>query len=64
MPKLKTHQGMKKRVKLTGTGKMKRRRAFRNHSLNKKSPARKRNYTREFGFSDGERQSVKRMMGI
>lgn len=41
MPKLKTMAGAKKRFKLTGTGKVKRKHAFHNHILTKKSPGRK-----------------------
>lgn len=41
MPKLKTNSGSKKRFKLTGTGKIKRKHAFHNHILTKKSPGRK-----------------------
>ncbi len=42
MPKLKTHKGTAKRVKLTSTGKVTRRRAFGTHMLSKKSKSRKR----------------------
>jgi large subunit ribosomal protein L35 len=42
MPKLKTHKGTAKRVKLTKTGKVLRQRAFKNHMLSKKSKSRKR----------------------
>lgn len=42
MPKLKTHRGTAKRVKITATGKILRRRAFGSHFLQKKSGSRKR----------------------
>lgn len=42
MPKIKTRRGAAKRLKLTGTGKLARRKAFRSHILTKKSPKRKR----------------------
>lgn len=42
MPKLKTHKGTAKRIKLTSTGKLTRRRAFGSHILAKKSKSRKR----------------------
>ena len=42
MPKQKTHKGMKKRFKLTASGKVKHRRAFRGHLLSAKSGKRKR----------------------
>ena len=43
MPKMKTNSGAKKRYKLTGTGKIKRKHAFKSHILTKKSTKRKRN---------------------
>lgn len=43
MPKLKTHRGAAKRFKVTGTGKLKRSKAFKSHILTKKSAKRKRN---------------------
>ena len=42
MPKLKTHSGARKRFQKTASGKIKRRRAYRNHILTKKSPKQKR----------------------
>jgi large subunit ribosomal protein L35 len=46
MPKLKTHRGMAKRVKITARGRVKRARAFHSHLLSSKSPKRKRNLSR------------------
>jgi len=43
MPKMKTKCGAKKRFKLTGTGKIKRKHAYKSHILTKKSKKRKRN---------------------
>ncbi len=43
MPKMKTNSGAKKRFFLTGTGKIKRKHAFKSHILTKKSTKRKRN---------------------
>jgi large subunit ribosomal protein L35 len=45
MPKMKTNPGAKKRFTLTGTGKIKRKHAFKSHILTKKSTKRKRNLT-------------------
>ncbi len=45
MPKMKTNAGAKKRFKLTGTGKIKRKHAFKSHILTKKSTKRKRSLT-------------------
>ena len=43
MPKMKTNSGAKKRFTLTGTGKIKRKHAYKSHILTKKSKKRKRN---------------------
>jgi large subunit ribosomal protein L35 len=43
MPKMKTNPGAKKRYSLTGTGRIKRKHAFKSHILTKKSTKRKRN---------------------
>jgi large subunit ribosomal protein L35 len=42
MPKLKTHRGLAKRVKITATGKIKRAKAFHSHLLSAKTPKMKR----------------------
>ena len=42
MPKMKTNPGAKKRFSLTGTGKIKRKHAFKSHILTKKATKRKR----------------------
>ena len=51
MPKMKTNPGAKKRFTLTGTGKIKRKHAFKRHILTKKATKRKRNLT-YFGLVD------------
>ena len=43
MPKMKTNSGAKKRFDVTGTGKIKRKHAYKSHILTKKSNKRKRN---------------------
>ncbi|MBN1145004.1 MAG: 50S ribosomal protein L35 [Bacteroidales bacterium] len=45
MPKMKSNSGAKKRYDLTGTGKIKRKHAYKRHILTKKSTKRKRNLT-------------------
>jgi len=42
MPKIKTHRGAAKRFSLTGTGKIKRKKAFASHILTKKTSKKKR----------------------
>lgn len=45
MPKMKSKSGAKKRFTMTGTGKLKRKHAYKSHILTKKSKKRKRNLT-------------------
>ncbi len=63
MPKLKTHKGMSKRIKLTSSGKLLHRRAFRGHLLGGKQTSLKRTYGQEFQISSGDQATVKRMLG-
>ncbi len=49
MPKVKTNSGAKKRFALTGSGKIKRKHAFKSHILTKKTKKQKRNLT-HFGL--------------
>ena len=51
MPKVKTNSGAKKRFTFTGTGKIKRKHAYKSHILTKKSKKRKRNL-RKFAIVD------------
>lgn len=64
MPKLKTHSGTKKRVKLTKTGKLVRRHATGNHFLEKKSAARKRRFSGVDVISGKQARNLKRKLGI
>ena len=63
MPKMKTHKGAAKRFSVTGTGKVKRNKAFKSHILTKKSPKRKRNLRRGTTFTTtGEIKNIKRLI--
>jgi large subunit ribosomal protein L35 len=64
MPKMKTHRGAAKRFKLTGTGKIKRRKAFRGHLLEKKPSKRTRRLARMEVLSGGDRKEVKKLLGL
>lgn len=64
MPKLKTHKGTKKRVRVTGSGKLVREHAFTHHKLSHKSAGRKRNNSGTHKVSTGDKNSVKRALGI
>jgi len=62
MPKLKTHSGAAKRFKKTKGG-LKRRRAFRNHILSKKTTKQKRHLRVDsLLVSDSDKKSVNRML--
>jgi len=64
VPKVKTNPGAKKRFSLTGTGKIKRKHAYKSHILTKKSIKRKRNLT-HFGLVDkADEKSIKLLLGI
>lgn len=64
MPKMKTNSSAKKRFKLTGTGKIARKNAFKSHILTKKSTKRKRNLTHTSLVSPADMGNVKRMLCI
>ena len=63
MPKMKTHRGAAKRFKVTGTGKVMRRRAFMNHILEKKPSTRTRRLKREVEITGGDAAHVRRLLG-
>jgi large subunit ribosomal protein L35 len=63
MPKMKTHSGAKKRFKVTATGKVRGRRAFSTHILEKKSPKRKRRFARPAVISKHDVPRVKILLG-
>lgn len=64
MPKMKTHKGTAKRIKLTSTGKLTRRRAFGTHMLAKKSKSRKRAINVNAAVSGSIAKNVKRALGV
>lgn len=63
MPKMKTHRGAAKRFKITGTGRLRRRQAFRSHILEKKSSTRTRRLGREVDVSSGDAKRMSRLLG-
>lgn len=64
MPKMKTHRGAKKRFEVTGTGKLRRRKAFLNHILEKKSPKRKRHLGGKHAVAPGDAKAIRKQLGI
>ena len=64
MPKFKPHSGMKKRVKITGTGKMRREQANRRHLLEHKPSTRTRRLANTTDVSKADVPRVKKMLGL
>ena len=64
MPKMKTNSGSKKRFTLTGTGKVKRKHAFKSHILTKKTNKQKRNLTHIGLVANVDEKSVKALLGM
>ncbi len=64
MPKVKTKSGAKKRFKLTGTGKIKRKHAFKSHILTKKETKQKRNLTHMTTVHKSDEKNIKSMLNI
>lgn len=64
MPKMKTHKGTAKRIKMTSTGKLTRRRAYGGHFLAKKSKSRKRNIGSTAVVKGEVAKNIKKALGV
>ncbi|MGH7196176.1 MAG: 50S ribosomal protein L35 [Candidatus Saccharimonadales bacterium] len=64
MPKLKTHQGTAKRIKISAGGKLIRRRSNGTHLLEKKSASRKRVISTEASIKGSVARNLKRALGV
>ena len=64
MPKVKTNPGAKKRFTITGTGKIKRKHAFKSHILTKKSTKRKRNLTATGLVDSTDARNIFKCLGL
>lgn len=64
MPKMKTKAGAKKRFAFTGTGKIKRKHAYKSHILTKKTTKQKRNLTYFTTVDKADEKNVRLMLGI
>ena len=64
MPKMKTDKGAAKRIKITGTGRLRRDQAFRGHNFETKNSVRMRRLGRSADVSKSDEKSVRRMLGI
>jgi large subunit ribosomal protein L35 len=62
MPKMKTNRGAAKRFKATGSGKIRRNKAYSSHILTKKSTKRKRNLRKSGLIAEADLKAVKRML--
>jgi large subunit ribosomal protein L35 len=63
MPKMKSHSGAKKRFKKTATGKLRGRRAYSSHILEKKSPKRKRQMRSPVEIAPADTKRVRQLLG-
>jgi large subunit ribosomal protein L35 len=63
MPKMKTHSGAKKRFRRTANGKLRGRRAYSSHILEKKSPKRKRRMAKPVDIAPADTHKVNRLLG-
>ena len=63
MPKMKTHSGAKKRFKKTASGKLRGRRAYSSHILEKKSPKRKRKMAKPVDIAPSDQKKVRTLLG-
>ncbi len=62
MPKMKTNRGAAKRFKATGSGKIRRNKAYSSHILTKKSTKRKRNLRKSGLITAADTREVRRML--
>ena len=62
MPKMKSNSGAKKRFQLTGSGKVKRKHAFKSHILTKKTTKQKRNLTYSAVLTNADEKRVKELI--
>jgi large subunit ribosomal protein L35 len=63
MPKMKTHSGTKKRIRVSGSGKLMRQRANRRHLLEYKSSRRTRRLAGDVELSKADTKKVKKLLG-
>ncbi len=64
MPKIKTHRGAAKRFKVTGSGKVMRRRAYKSHLLTSKSPRRTRRLRTATTVSSTQCAKIKTLLNV
>ncbi len=63
MPKVKSHKGAAARVKVTGSGKLRRRQVGLNHMLGKKTAKQKRRLSGTTTVADADKKRIRRLLG-
>jgi large subunit ribosomal protein L35 len=64
MPKIRTNPGAKKRLKISGSGKIRRKHAYKSHLLTKKSKKRKRNLGYYSVIDNADKNNIKELLGM
>ncbi|HJM38384.1 MAG: 50S ribosomal protein L35 [Acidimicrobiales bacterium] len=64
MPKMKTHRGAAKRIKVTGSGRLRRRKANKSHILEKKTSTRKRRLGKMTEVDGANSKAIRKQLGI
>ena len=64
MPKMKTNSGAKKRFSFTGTGKIKRKHAYKSHILTKKSTERKKRLGKFAILDRSNQKQIRKLLGV
>ena len=64
MPKIKTRKGIQKRIRVTANGKLMRAHAWKSHLFEHKKQKNKRAYKQQQAVSPGDRQAVRRALGV
>ncbi len=64
MPKIKTHKATAKRFKITGRGKLRRRKQRRSHLRRRKSKRVRRSFSKDLPVAKADRKRVRRILGL
>ena len=64
MPKMKSHRGASKRFKVTGSGKVRRHKAYKSHILTKKSAKRKRNLRKGTTLTSADQKRISSVLNV
>jgi large subunit ribosomal protein L35 len=64
MPKMKTNSGAKKRFRVTGSGKIKRAKAYHRHLLGRKAKGRKKELSKSAVVHPSDEHRIKRMLNL